>query len=241
MANINKTKDNNIQFPMRLVKYLAQAGIASRRKSFDIIQSGKVKVNGQIMTEPSAFINKSDSIKVNNKTISLSDFVYIILNKPVGYTCTNSDPHAAKKAIDLINLPQYRLFSAGRLDKDSEGLIIFTNDGAFSDKIMHPSNNILKTYEVSVKYKLSKTKIEEMLKGIKDSGETLRAVSIKTVTSKKYIFTLNEGKKREIRRLVKFTNSEVTSLKRLSIGKIKLVDLPSGKWKYISRELIINA
>ena len=234
MSSVNKIKDETVQFPIRLVKYLAQAGIASRRKSFDIIQSGKVKVNGLVVAEPSAFVNKSDSVKVNNKTISLSKFVYIMLNKPVGYTCTNSDPHAAKKAIDLINLPHYRLFSAGRLDKDSEGLIIFTNDGKFSDKLMHPSNNILKSYEVSVKSKLSKAKISDMLKGVNDSGEILKAVSVKYVTSKIYIFTLNEGKKREIRRLVKYANSEVITLKRISIGKLKLDNLPVGKWKYIS-------
>jgi 23S rRNA pseudouridine2605 synthase len=231
-------KDNNIQFPLRLVRYLAQAGVASRRKSFDIIQSGKVKVNNRTVTEPSSFINESDSIKVNNKTIFPSSFVYIMLNKPASYVCTNSDPYAAKKAIDLINLPKYRLFSAGRLDKDSEGLIIFTNDGKFSDKLMHPSNNILKIYEVTVKYKLLRTKIDDILNGINDSGETLKAVSIKAVTSKKYIFTLNEGKKREIRRLVKYANSEVTRLKRLSIGNLELGNLPSGKWKYISPEKI---
>ncbi len=238
MINNSKSKKDTVQYPMRLVKYLAQAGVASRRKSFDIIQSGKVKVNGQIITEPSSFVNESDSIKVNNKVISQSKFVYIMLNKPVGYICTNTDPHAAKKAIDLINLPQYRLFSAGRLDKDSEGLIVFTNDGKFSDKIMHPSNNILKTYEVAVKYKLSKAKIEDMLNGIIDSGEKLKPVSIKSITSKKYIFTLNEGKKREIRRLVKYANSEVVTLTRLSIGNLKLENLPPGKWKYISPEKI---
>ncbi len=234
MTSKDKTKNNNIQYPIRLVRYLALAGVASRRKSFDIIQSGQVKVDGLIVTEPSLFVNESDSIKVNNKTISLSDFVYIMLNKPVDYVCTNSDPHAVKKAIDLINQPQYRLFSAGRLDKDSEGLIIFTNDGKFSDKLMHPSNNILKSYEVSVKSKLSKAKISDMLKGVNDSGEILKAVSVKYVTSKIYIFTLNEGKKREIRRLVKYANSEVITLKRISIGKLKLDNLPVGKWKYIS-------
>ena len=220
--------------PFQATFSLALAGVASRRKSFDIIQSGQVKVDGLIVTEPSLFVNESDSIKVNNKTISLSDFVYIMLNKPVDYVCTNSDPHAVKKAIDLINQPQYRLFSAGRLDKDSEGLIIFTNDGKFSDKLMHPSNNILKSYEVSVKSKLSKAKISDMLKGVNDSGEILKAVSVKYVTSKIYIFTLNEGKKREIRRLVKYANSEVITLKRISIGKLKLDNLPVGKWKYIS-------
>ena len=240
MTNKEKNKKETILFPIRLVRFLALAGVASRRKSFDIIQSGKVKVNGLIVTEPSLFVNESDNIKLNNKTIALSNFVYIMLNKPVGYVCTSSDPHVTKKAIDLINLPQYRLFSAGRLDKDSEGLIIFTNDGNFSDKLTHPSNNIIKTYEVIVKYKLPKDKTRDMLNGINDADETLRAVSIKALTSKKYIFVLNEGKKREIRRLVKYANSEVISLKRVSIGNLKLDNLPIGKWKYISPEKIMR-
>ena len=229
-----------IKFPIRLVRYLALAGIASRRKSFDIIQSGKVQLNGETVTEPSKLVEKSDNIKIDGKTISLSKFVYIILNKPIGYTCTSADPHAEKKAIDLINLPQYRLFSVGRLDKNSEGLIIFTNDGEFADKIMHPRNNILKTYEVMVKHKLSETKISEILDGIQDDGETLKAVSIKPISNKKYIFVLNEGKKREIRRLVKYAQSDVVRLRRISIGNLQLNSLPTGKWKFIPNGNIIK-
>ncbi len=239
MQNNKKTDNNTVEFPLRLVRYLALAGIASRRKSFDIILSGKVKVNDIIVNDPSLMISKADRIKINGKTISLSSFVYIILNKPKGYVCTNSDPYAEKKAIDLIDIPGYRLFSVGRLDKDSTGLIIFTNDGKFSDRLMHPSNNILKTYEITVKNELSKSKIHEMLNGVLESGEMLKAISIKQKAPKKYFFILNEGKKREIRRLVKHANSKVISLNRISIGNLKLGNLKQGKWKYITPEEIL--
>ena len=230
------TNTEKIEFPIRLVRYLALAGVASRRKSFDIIQSGTVQVNEQTCTEPSKLVNETDEIKVNNKSISLSEFVYVMLNKPRGYVCTNSDPYAKKKAIDLIDLPQYRLFSVGRLDKDSEGLILFTNDGKFADKIMHPANNILKTYEVSVISELPEAKIKAMLKGIQDDGEKLTAISIKKIAHKKYIFVLNEGKNREIRRLVGYAATDVARLSRLSIGKLKLGSIPTGKWQFISPE-----
>ena len=241
MQNKEKTDNKNIvEFPLRLVRYLALAGIASRRKSFDIISSGNVKVNGIVVDEPSLMISKDDIVKINNKIIILSKFVYIMLNKPKGYICTNSDPYAEKKAIDLINLPQYRLFSAGRLDKDSTGLIIFTNDGKFSNKLMHPRNNILKTYEVTVKNKLSKAKIHEMLNGVTESEEILKAQSIQQKAPKKYLFILNEGKKREIRRLVKYADSEVINLNRISIGNLKLGKLKQAEWKYIKPEDIFK-
>ena len=157
-----------------------------------------------------------------------------MLNKPQDYACTNSDPHADKKAIDLINCP-YRLFSAGRLDKDSEGLLIFTNDGNYADKLIHPRNCILKKYEVFTSDRIPESKLKELSVGIVDDGETLKAYDIKQISNKEYIFTLNEGKKREIRRMVRYSGTRVVRLTRISIGSLKLGNLKLGEWKYMTQ------
>lgn len=225
--------DIPFEYPIKLVKYISASGIASRRNSFDLIKIGKVTVNGIVVEEPSYPVLETDKITVNGDEVSPENFVYIMLNKPQGYTCTNSDPHADKKAIDLINCP-YRLFSAGRLDKESEGLLIFTNDGNYADKLIHPRNGILKRYEVITSNRIPESKLEELLNGIIDEGEILKAHFIKQITNKEYIFTLNEGKKREIRRMVRYSGTRVVNLTRISIGSLKLGTLKSGEWKYMT-------
>ena len=124
-----------------------------------------------------------------------------MLNKPRGYVCTNNDPHAKKRALDLINLKQdLRLFSCGRLDKDSEGLILFTNDGEFADRITHPGNGVFKTYAVSVEHPFTDSELKQMCSGITHEGETLHAEDIYRTGPRKYLIVLMEGKNREIRR-----------------------------------------
>jgi 23S rRNA pseudouridine2605 synthase len=238
---IEKLNQNKVIYPIKLVKFLSSAGVASRRKSFDLIVKGQIRVNGTISKEPSFLVNKDDVVVYNNKQLEIKELVYIMLNKPRGYTCTNQDPHAEKKAVDLINLAGYRLFSIGRLDKESEGLILFTNDGDFSNLIMHPKNKITKTYIVTLTSELSFKDIIEMTKGIIDSGETLKALKVEKISKNKYKFLLNEGKKREIRRLVKNVENHVKSLKRVAIGNLKLEDLEQGKWKYLTPKELSKA
>ena len=225
----------------KLVKFLSSAGVASRRKSFDLIIKGLVRVNGIICKEPSFPVKKEDIVTYKNNQIEIKEFIYIMLNKPRGYTCTNQDPYAEKKAIDLINLPGYRLFSIGRLDKESEGLILFTNNGDFANTLMHPKNEITKTYIVTLTGELSFKNIIEMTKGIIDTGETLRALKVEKIYKNQYKFILNEGKKREIRRLVKSTGNHVKTLKRTAVGNLKIEKLPEGKWRYITQEDIKKA
>lgn len=237
------TDDKNISSdtaPVKLVKYISSCGIASRRNSFDLIKFGKVSVNGAVINEPSYLVNPTDKITVNADKVSPQNFIYVMLNKPQGYACTNSDPYADKKAIDLINCP-YRLFSAGRLDKDSEGLLIFTNDGNYADKLIHPRNCILKRYEVFTSDRIPESKLKELLVGIIDECETLKAYDIKQISNKEYIFTLNEGKKREIRRMIRYSGTRVVSLVRISIGSLKLGNLKTGEWKYMTHQDIENS
>ena len=189
---------------IRLVKFIAASGAASRRKAGDLVKAGKITVNGKICTDPSLGIDREDKVALDGKILAAEEVkYYIALNKPVGYTCSNSDSHADKLAVDLIKTPTpARLYSAGRLDRDSEGLIIFSNDGDFVAKLTHPSFQVLKRYIVETDIELNSSIIERLTNGIIDDGEKLHADKIEKIAPRKYRFTLNEGKKREIRRKI---------------------------------------
>ena len=221
-----------------LSKYLSICGVASRRKSCELIKSGKVKVNAETVTEPGLKLSPEDQVSFNGKKIHISQKVYIMLNKPRGYVCTSEDPHAPRKAIDLIKLSpsesNVRLFSAGRLDKDSEGLLIFTNDGEYAEKIMHPRYEILKRYTVTTDIEISDSMLNKICQGINDENEFLKPHKIIKNGNCCYTFILNEGKKREIRRLVKYSGAKVKSLKRITLGTLQLGSLPSGKWRHLT-------
>lgn len=225
-----------------LSKYLSVCGTASRRKSCDLIKQGKVRVNGETIKEPGYKISPLDKVTFEGKEVVSQEKIYIMLNKPRGYICTNDDPHAPLKAVDLIALPpeqaDIRLFSAGRLDKDSEGLLIFTNDGDYAEKIMHPKHETLKNYQVKTVSEIPDVMLDKLRRGINDDNEFLKPYKIKKEGGNVYTFILNEGKKREIRRMVKFAGTEVASLKRIALGALTLGSLETGKWKYLSPEEI---
>ena len=159
-----------------------------------------------------------------------------MLNKPAGYVCTNDDPHAAKRAFDLIKIDGARLFSAGRLDKDSEGLLIVTNDGDYAMQLTHPRYEIFKTYLVKTDAAISAGELDRLRHGIIDNGEQLLPQKIEATGSCIYRFILNEGKKREIRRMVADAGRKTVSLQRISIGSLKLGELKSGQWRFLSAE-----
>jgi len=223
-----------------LSKYLSVCGTASRRKSTELIKAGKVQVNQEIIKEPGYKISHQDKVVFAGKEVSSQNKIYIMLYKPRAYICTNDDPHATRKAIDLIELPpklaNVRLFSAGRLDKDSEGLLIFTNDGNYAEKIMHPKHEVLKTYQVVTESNIKNNLLGELREGIQDDDEFLKPKRIIKDKDCKYTFVLNEGKKREIRRMVDFTGTRIKSLKRVSVGSLTLGDLKPRQWRYLSSE-----
>lgn len=223
-----------------LSKYLSICGIASRRKSVDLIKQGKVQVNQEVVKEPGLKILPKDRVVYAGEQVLSQKKVYIMLNKPRGYICTNDDPYAPQKALDLIKLSpeqaNIRLFSAGRLDKDSEGLLIFTNDGDYVEKIMHPKYEILKNYQVTTTSEILDNVLEKLRGGIDDNYEFLKAYKIKKEGNCLYTFILNEGKKREIRRMIRFAGTEIRTLKRISLGALTLGTLESGKWKYLTPE-----
>lgn len=219
-----------------LSKYLALCGAASRRHAVDMIRAGQVSVDGATERNPAARVTGREKIFCSGRLLALPEKRhYILLNKPRGYVCTSDDPHARKKAVDLIRLPgEPRLFSAGRLDKDSEGMILFSDDGDFVFSLTHPRGGIRKIYEVSMAHPLSPADIRRMLEGIKSGGDVLRALRIEPVAGKKYRFILGEGKNREIRRMAEAAGNEAVRLKRVAIGSLKMGSLPCGSWRELS-------
>ena len=223
---------------VRLVKFLSSFAGVSRRAAGDLVKNGCVTVDSVTVTEPGMRVTEGRAVALNGRLIAASRRkYYIMLNKPRGYVCTNSDPHAARKAIDLIDLPgEVRLFSAGRLDKESEGMLLFSNDGDYVATLTHPRNEILKTYIIRLKRELAPDEIGKILNGIKDDGEILRAIEMRPLGDCRYSIILNEGRKREIRRMTAAVGSPTLRLKRVKTGSLEMGSLPVGKWRELTSE-----
>ncbi|MBS1454250.1 MAG: rRNA pseudouridine synthase [Lentisphaeria bacterium] len=222
----------------RLVKFLSAAGVASRRAAGDLVKAGRIAVNGRTIREPGFRILPADTVTLDGRTVEPAGrFHYIMLNKPRGYVCTNADPHAPRKAVDLIRLdPPVRLFSAGRLDKESEGMILFSNDGDYVARLTHPRYEIRKTYLVRVTREFTEPELTRIRTGITDGGEHLRVISIAPAGNCLYRIVLNEGKKREIRRITAAVGSPTLELRRIRIGGLALGDLPQGAFRELTPE-----
>ena len=222
----------------RRVKFLSAAGVASRRAAGDLVKAGRIAVNGRTIREPGFRILPADTVTLDGRPVEPAGrFHYIMLNKPRGYVCTNADPHAPRKAVDLIRLdPPVRLFSAGRLDKESEGMILFSNDGDYVARLTHPRYEIRKTYLVRVTREFTEPELTRIRTGITDGGEHLRVISIAPAGNCLYRIVLNEGKKREIRRITAAVGSPTLELRRIRIGGLALGDLPPGAFRELTPE-----
>lgn len=221
---------------MRLNKFLSTAGIASRRKCDELIKEGRVSVNGQNMTEMGFDVNlKKDVVKFDGRVISLpTSFVYYKFNKPKGYVCTANDEKGRKTIFDLVN-SSYRLFSVGRLDYDTEGLLILTNDGDFANKISHPTFHIEKEYRVTVEGEILESEMAVLRKGVVVDGERLPSSKVKWLSFEKGFTKLSviidEGQNRQIRRMFEAIGKNIKLLKRIRIGKVSLGGLKRGELK----------
>lgn len=226
-----------IEYPLRLQRYLSLAGVCSRRDAETLITSGRVSVNDKIEAVLGVKVNKGDQIKVDGRNVTVGRRCYVMLNKPRGYVCTADDPHAAKKAVDLVDIPGIRLYHAGRLDKDSEGLLIFTNDGDYAARLTHPRYRIFKHYLVKTDTILTVTELDRLRRGIEDDGEFLKPEKLEAISPRLYSFVLNEGRKREIRRLLASAGAQTLMLKRVAVGALQLdASLPHGRWRELAPE-----
>lgn len=228
---------------MRLQKYLASCGVASRRKSEELIGEGRIKVNDRIIKEQGFIINKGDIVKFDNKIVQIEDKkVYILLNKPVGYVTTVKDQFRRKKVIDLIQGIDERIYPVGRLDYDTSGLLLLTNDGDLAFKITHPSFHIDKTYMAKVKGIPNEMELNDFRNGLKIDGYVTSKSEIRILEKNKNTSLLeikiHEGKNRQIRKMCDMINHPVMELKRIALGNIKLGKLKTGKWRNLNKNEI---
>lgn len=222
---------------MRLQVFLSHSGICSRRRALELVQSGKVKVNGLVTKEPSRSINPDkDIVILDNRRVFLKEEIYILLNKPAGITTTKKDRFAKKTVMDLLPLEYKHLFPVGRLDKDTTGLLILTNDGDFSYRLTHPSFSIDKVYVVSLDKKLAENHRRQLQSGVKLDGNLTAPCKIAYLGEKQVKIIIHEGRKRQIKRMFALLEYKVSDLKRVSLGSLSLGDLPIGHWRRISDE-----
>lgn len=229
-------RDNKI----RLQKHLSECGIASRRKAEELIEQGKVKINGHIAYLGIKVDPKRDKVTVRGKAVvPVNEKIYIMLNKPRGYITTMRDELGRKNVSELTADAGARLFPVGRLDRDSEGLLIMTNDGDFANKLTHPSSHVNKTYRVTVRGNAEEEQILQMKEGILlDGKKTLPCdcfVAERKTDRTVLIFIIHEGKNRQIRRMCEAVGLEVIRLKRTEIAGVKLGMLPQGKWRPLNK------
>jgi 23S rRNA pseudouridine2605 synthase len=223
---------------IRLQKFLSQAGICSRRKGETLILQGVVQVNGVSVTELGTKIDpEKDRVTVRGKPVESEQApVYIALNKPRGYVTSCRQP-GEKIVLDLINISE-RIFPVGRLDKDSTGLLLLTNDGRLHHMLSHPSYDHEKEYDVSVANPLSDSAIRRIEKGMPILGSKTRPAVVKRLSPRRFQITLKEGRNRQIRRMVGKVGNQIIRLKRIRIANVKLVRLPLGGWRYLSAKEI---
>ena len=226
---------------MRIAKYLANAGVASRRKCEEFIVQGRVMVNGLRIDTPATLVTPGkDTVTCDGQQVTLpTTHVTYAFNKPVGYTCTVSDPHAEHTIYELLPEEMHSLHYVGRLDRDTEGLLLLTNDGTLEQAITHPSFEIEKRYIALCKGAFDHEMEREMKAGIQDDGEYLRAKRVRARASQEpgciiIEMVLTEGHKREVRRLCAAVGLRVLKLRRLSVGNIQLNGLEPGEYRPLS-------
>lgn len=233
---------------VRLQKALAEMGIASRRACEQMIEDGRVAVNGRTMTDLPVWVNVGeDRIEVDGRTVGRRrrGHRYLLVNKPRNVICTNDDPQGRRRVIDLVPVKD-RLFCVGRLDFDSTGLVLLTDDGALTQKLTHPSRGVAKTYDVTIKGRLDEEEVDKLSKGIwlsdkrAGGGTKAKAASVKLVRRdrdrSRVQVTLTEGKNREIRRMLARLGHPVKKLKRIAIGPVRLKGVASGEWRELTRQ-----
>ena len=225
---------------VRLNRFLAMGGAGSRRGVEDIIAAGRVRVDGKVVLLPAYRVTGEMTVTLDGKTVLPEERKYILLNKPKGYVCSVQDPHDPVVGELLFEeLRKYRLFPVGRLDRESEGLLVLTNDGDFAQELLHPSKNILREYEGLLSGEISRKDIRQWMGGVLLDGRLLKPVKLlimdKEPANRWISIVLGEGVKREVRRMAEIFGYSVEMLIRRRIGKMELRDLPAGSYREMSR------
>ena len=220
---------------MRLNRFLAAAGIGSRRKCDELIATGRVTINGRVCTNFSAQPDERDHVKVDGKLVHLERTMTIALHKPAGFVSTRSDPNARDTIFDLLPPKFPRLFNVGRLDAQSEGLLLLTNDGDLAQQLTHPRFKIEKEYEVTLDRQWESVHAPKLLRGIFLEGQRAQMARIRSIRQTRLRVVLRQGINQQIRRMFFAVGYEVKRLVRVRIGNLRLGDLPRGQWRILSK------
>lgn len=216
----------------RLSKILAAAGVASRRACEELIFKGRVSVNGQVIRVPQTIVDtEKDKIKVEDEYVQLEEKVYYMLNKPAGYICTAKPNTRSKLVLDLFEGEGHRLFTIGRLDRDTEGLLLVTNDGHFANKVIHPSSNIQKEYIAKTDQEIMPEHLMAISQGTLVEGIYVKPLKVSKIRRGTVKVVIMEGKKREVRLLLEAAGLKVKGLARTRLGGLRLGTLPVGSWR----------
>ena len=220
---------------MRLNRFLAAAGVGSRRKCDELIAAGRVTINGRVCTNFSAQPDERDHVKADGKLVHLERAMTIALHKPAGFVSSRSDPNARDTIFDLLPPKFPRLFNIGRLDAQSEGLLLLTNDGNFAQQLTHPRFKIEKEYEVTLDRQWDREHAQKLLRGIFLDGQRAQIARIHSIGPTRLRVVLRQGINQQIRRMFYAVGYEVKRLVRVRIGNLRLGDLPRGQWRALSK------
>ena len=230
---------------IRLQKYIAKSGVASRRKAEELILEGKIQVNGKTITELGIKVNpEKDIVTYNGKKLKTEEeFVYILLNKPIGYVTTVKDQFGRDSVLDLVKIKEH-LVPVGRLDMYTSGALILTNDGDFVYKVTHPKHEIEKTYTVTIKGIVKNEEVEMLRKGVKIENYITKPAKVKILKTdeeknfSRLEITIHEGKNRQVRKMCETVGHKVLALHRSKIAGIGVKDIPLGKWRFLKEKEI---
>jgi 23S rRNA pseudouridine2605 synthase len=224
---------------MPLNKFIAHSGICGRREAAEIVKSGKVKVNNETITEPGHKVSGKDEIKVNGKKISLTkNLVYILLNKPKDYITTTDDPQKRKTVLDLIRIKE-RIYPVGRLDRNTSGVLLLTNDGELSQKLTHPSHEVKKVYHITLNRPLDKKDFDQILKGItlEDGPASVDVLAYADIKDKTQLgVEIHSGRNRIVRRIFEHLGYDVKNLDRVIFAGLTKKNVDRGKWRFLSEK-----
>jgi 23S rRNA pseudouridine2605 synthase len=223
---------------VRLNKYLASCGVGSRRGCDDLIETGRVEVNGSPCMKLATRVLETDSVRVDGKRVFPKEEIVVIFHKPRGYVCTRSDELGRKTIYDVLPASLHALHHVGRLDTDSEGLLILTNDGDLSQKLMHPSKSVEKEYLVTSNQAFENAHLDQFLAGVFTEEGKLRAKQIERISARRIKVVLDHGAKRQIRVMFEALGYQVTKLLRVRIGNLWLGDLELGRWAVLNAKEI---
>jgi len=236
----HRKRSDDKQDLIRLNKYIANAGICSRREADQLIEAGAIKVNGKVVTELGTKVSPTDKVQYGDTTLRSEQPVYVLLNKPKGFITTVDDPYDRKTVMGLVrNAAKERIYPVGRLDRNTTGLLLFTNDGELAKKLTHPSHRVDKIYHVVLDKSLTKKDFEQIASGIKLEDGFIKVDEISYVEgeSKKDIgIRIHSGRNRIVRRIFETLDYKVMRLDRVVFAGLTKKDLPRGRWRHLTKE-----